>query len=122
MSDMTTIQVHEFPNCDLCNEPTPAPYDVKTVMGPWGNLCEDHFTTKGTKMGSKREIIKKKKPMKTIKDFDTVPPIAKVPLSMDSVVTVKCPWCGQKRRVETDANYLVTCEACEQPYRCRSEI
>ncbi len=138
MSDMTTIQVTEFPDCDLCGRP--APYDCKTLMGPWGNLCESCFTRKGTKTGSKREIIKKQKAHKTRADFDTFPPIAVVPMKgdrgvpkeilaimevdtmVDPVQTVRCPWCKQKRRVEVDANYLVTCESCGNPYRCQSQI
>jgi len=138
MSGLTTIQVTELPACDLCGKP--APYDVKTVMGPWGNLCESCFVRKGTKQGSIREVIKKAKAIKTRADFDTFPPIAVVPMKadkgvpkeiadilgvgavVDSVQTVKCPWCKQGRRVEVDANYLVTCESCGNPYRCQSQI
>jgi len=138
MCALTTIHVTEFPDCDLCGKP--APYDVKTTMGPWGNLCENCFVRKGTKTGSKREIIKKAKAIKTRADFDTFPPIAVVPMKADkgvpdeilaimgvdsmpdTIQTVKCPWCKQSKRVELDANYLVTCESCGNPYRCRSQI
>lgn len=117
---MNRIQVKELPKCDFCGKP--APYDDKTTRGPWANMCRNCWKLYGFGIGSKRELIEKKKPTKTIADFDTFPPVAEVPMSMDSVVTVKCPWCGQKRRVETDANYLVTCEGCGKPYRLRSEV
>lgn len=114
---LNEIQVHEFPSCDLCGKP--APYDVKTTLrGQWGNLCVDCFKTKGTNQGSKRVLIVKKEPKRT---FDSVP-IVSVPLSMDSLVTIKCAWCDQKRRVETDANYVFNCEGCGKPNRCRSAI
>ena len=115
---LNIIHVNEIPDCDLCSEPTPAPYDVKTIMGPWGNLCEEHFKTKGVKIGSKRELIKKRKVKNT---FESVP-VVRVPMSIDSVVTVKCPWCGQGKRVETDASYLVTCEGCTKPYKLQSQF
>lgn len=120
MSDMTIIPVHELPACDFCGEP--AEYDDKTTWGPWANMCAKCQKTKGFGIGSKRELIEKNKAVKTIKDFKTFPPVVGVPLSLDSVVTVKCSWCKQKRRVETDANYLVTCEGCGNPYRLRSAI
>lgn len=113
---LNEIQVHELPTCDLCGEP--APYDVKTTQGPWGNLCAKHFKSLGTNLGSKRVLIEKVKPKRTF----TKTPIVSVPLSMDSVVTVKCPWCGQKRRVETDANYTAECEGCGKPYKLQSEF
>lgn len=116
MSDMTKIQVHEFPKCDFCGEP--APFDDKTTRGPWANMCKKHQRAYGFSIGSERELIVKKAP---VKDFKEVP-VVQLPLSMKSVLTAKCPWCGQKRRVEPDANYLVTCESCEKPYRLRSAI
>ena len=120
---INTIHVHELPECDFCGEP--APYDAPTTKrGRWANMCEKHYKLYGAKnIGSKREIIGAKKyKVKHYSEFKTFPPVAVVPLSMDSVVTVKCPWCKQGRRVEPDANYLVNCERCGNPYKLRSQI
>lgn len=116
---MAVVQVQELPDCDLCSQEgvtRKAEYDTKTRMGPWANLCLEHMRSHGTQPSNKLELIKKREPQKTF----TKTPTVSVPLSMDSVVTVKCPACGQGRRVETDANYLVTCESCGQKYQLMS--
>ena len=134
MSDMTTIQVHELPDCDFCGEP--APFDDKTTKGPWANMCESHQKRYGFNIGTKRELIVKREPKVNHEGVPTVtvPMIADegvpdeilailgVNSAVDTVQTVKCPWCDEPRRVEVDANYLITCEACGKPYRCRSQI
>jgi hypothetical protein len=28
----------KIPDCDICKA-VPGPYDVKTIFGPWANLC-----------------------------------------------------------------------------------
>lgn len=48
-------------------------------------------------------------------------PVIDVPLTMDSIVEVECPFCGEARSVEPDANYQVTCD-CGKKYWLRSEI
>lgn len=113
---MKKIQVREFPKCDFCGKP--APYDDKTKWGPWANMCEEHEKQNGLRIGSKRTLIKKRE----VKHRFNTEPIVNIPLTMDSVATVKCPWCGQKRRVETDANFHVTCQSCGNPYKLRSAI
>lgn len=45
-----------------------------------------------------------------------------VPLTLDSVVEIQCPYCGYPRRVEPDANYIVNCEHCEKEYKIYSMI
>ncbi len=45
-----------------------------------------------------------------------------VPLTWDSVATVKCPYCGCGRMVEPDADYQVQCESCGKEYKIRSLI
>jgi hypothetical protein len=45
-----------------------------------------------------------------------------VPLTLDSVVEVDCPYCNCFRRVEPDANYTVECEGCGKNYRIYSII
>lgn len=32
-----------IPACNFCQDGTPGPYDFATVMGPWGNGCEEHW-------------------------------------------------------------------------------
>jgi hypothetical protein len=39
-----------LPNCDFCSMngiTTPAPYDGKTVHGPWANMCNYHLHSDG---------------------------------------------------------------------------
>lgn len=36
-------RVARIPNCDLCEQPTPAEYDAKTKLGPWAYLCHHHY-------------------------------------------------------------------------------
>jgi len=48
--------------------------------------------------------------------------VVEIPLSMDSVVTVPCPYCQYPRDVEPDANYKVKCEGCGNPYEVASLI
>lgn len=45
--------------CDICEYEegtpgTPALYDGKTVVGPWANMCERHFDSHGTGLGTGR--------------------------------------------------------------------
>ena len=40
-----------WPDCDACLTPTPAAYDCKTKAGPWGFLCETHYTVMGVGLG-----------------------------------------------------------------------
>lgn len=41
MRDHTTVEVKEYPKCDICGKP--AYYDAKSRQGPWGYFCTDHF-------------------------------------------------------------------------------
>ncbi len=52
----TQVEVARIPACDLCklagiNPPHPAAYDAATRQGPWGYLCEQHFTDHGLGLG-----------------------------------------------------------------------
>lgn len=38
-----TVQLDR--NCQFCTEPTPATWDAKSKMGPWGYMCDNHFKT-----------------------------------------------------------------------------
>ena len=50
----TTVEVASLPACDLCpvDSAALAAYDARTVMGPWANLCEGHFTHYGVGLGT----------------------------------------------------------------------
>lgn len=64
----TEVEVYKLPTCDVCwfEEGKPgveAHYDVKTIHGPWANVCEKHFASHaigglGTGRGQ-RLIVKK---------------------------------------------------------------
>ena len=118
---MDQAHVKELPECDICKrngQNAKAEYDTKTVIGRWAFLCRKHYLMYGVKPTTKLIKIKPRKPKRK---FDK-PPIVTVPLTLDSVSTVKCPSCGQPRKVEPDANYSVGCEACGEKYRVASLI
>jgi hypothetical protein len=50
----TTVEVASLPKCDLCpaSDAALAAYDARTVMGPWANMCEGHFTHYGVGLGT----------------------------------------------------------------------
>jgi hypothetical protein len=43
------VRVAVVPDCDFCGKR--AAYDGKTVMGPWANMCADHFVDFGLGLG-----------------------------------------------------------------------
>jgi hypothetical protein len=66
--DLKEVEVEELPFCDLCKafipteKPEKALYDGKTKMGPWGYMCEKHFSTHGVGLGTgmgQKLILKK---------------------------------------------------------------
>ena len=44
--------------CDFCDKD--AFYDGKTIMGPWGYMCQDHFNHFGVKIKGLFTQIKEK--------------------------------------------------------------
>ena len=54
MKNGTEVEVSALPACDLHGDGTPALYDGKTVMGPWANMCQDHFDKFGVGLGTGR--------------------------------------------------------------------
>jgi len=106
---MRTIQVSELPKCQFCDEP--AEYDSKTIFGPWAYLCKKHLRKYGCPPTTKLE-----KRVKIAYKSDEVPTVT-VPLTLDSVATVRCPHCNEPRRVEPDADYIATCESCGNRFK-----
>ena len=100
-----------MPNCS-----EEAHYDSKTRMGPWGFLCETHFKQYGVPPSTKLE-----KRVKIAYESDKIP-VVNLPLTLDSIIDVPCPHCGESRAVEPDANYTVTCESCDNKFRVVSPI
>lgn len=52
----TEVIVDKLPPCDFCQrDPTiafqAAHYDGKTRMGPWADMCEEHFQQYGVGLG-----------------------------------------------------------------------
>lgn len=45
------VAVAAIPPCDLCQNGTPAVADVATSMGPWANVCENHWQIYGVAPG-----------------------------------------------------------------------
>ena len=111
---METVQMDELPKCQFCDEQ--AQYDSKTVLGPWAYLCEKHQREYGCSPTTKLE-----KRVKIAYKTDKVP-FVEVPLTLDSVATVHCPHCNEPRRVEPDADYLVTCESCGNRFKLVPQI
>jgi hypothetical protein len=50
MSERATVA--SLPTCDFCTQT--AQYDGKTRMGPWANMCPDHFVDYGIGLGTGR--------------------------------------------------------------------
>lgn len=121
---MKVVQKDELPNCDICKQQgitKEASYDDKTTTGPWANMCEEHEKQYGVGVGYRLEKRVKIAAEKTNRVPTVVIPLTE-DLVMDSLVDVQCPHCGESRSVETDANYVVTCENCENRYRVQSPI
>lgn len=106
----------KLPKCDICKTET-AKYDTKTVFGAWGYLCENCYKQYGSLPSTKLEKRVKIDAEKTDKI-----PVVGLPLTLDSIVVVKCPHCGEPRSVEPDANYTVTCESCGNKFEVVSAI
>ena len=57
------VEVSILPNCDFCGKP--ASYDAATNMGPWANMCYQHYmiyrmhSKLGTGLGQKLILAKK---------------------------------------------------------------
>jgi hypothetical protein len=55
MKNHTEVRVPTIPECDICRHgqgrATPAIVDGKTTLGPWANMCEEHFDTFGLGLG-----------------------------------------------------------------------
>ena len=60
--------------------------------------------------------------VRVVKKFNGTPETVIVPLTLDSIAYVACPYCSQSRSVEPDANYTVECEGCGDPYKIESMI
>jgi len=45
----TSVLVDTLPVCSFCDKE--AHYDGKTKMGPWADMCEDHFREYGIGLG-----------------------------------------------------------------------
>ena len=86
-------------------------------MGPWAFLCEAHEKQFGMGMGTRLE---KRVKLDAKKTYEI--PTVLVPLTLDSLAEVRCPHCGESRSVEPDANYVVTCESCDNKYKVVSQI
>jgi len=56
MNNHTKVEVLELPQCDFCKQYPrvmyqEARYDGKTKMGPWANMCREHFEQYGVGLG-----------------------------------------------------------------------
>jgi len=111
---MKTIEKDPLPKCDFCGND--AEYDAPTKMGPWANMCKEHyqmFSRSDAQNIGTRFVKRTYKVVVTPEKMKSVP----VPLTLDSVAEVKCPYCGTYRSVEPDADYIVTCEGCGHKYK-----
>ncbi len=54
---VSEVEVGELPDCDMCDQigvTRDAEYDGATVMGPWANMCGEHFGRYGVGLGTGR--------------------------------------------------------------------
>jgi len=119
---MKKINVRDLPKCDFCG--APAKYDAPTTHGSWAYMCPSCFKLYGGRNAKQvgKELVEKTVTHKqlTVKP-DKIKTVT-VPLTWDSVVYIRCPYCGYERAVEPDANYTVTCEGCKNKYKVMSMI
>lgn len=50
----TQTKVTLLPNCDMCDmegKEIKALYDAKLNIGPWANVCQEHFRQYGCSLG-----------------------------------------------------------------------
>jgi len=111
---LKTVQMDEVPKCQFCDDP--AEYDSNTVFGSWAYLCEKHQREYGRPPTTKLE-----KRVKIAYKTDKVPTV-NVPLTLDSVATVRCPHCNEPKSVEPDASYTATCESCGNRFKLIPQI
>lgn len=119
---MKKIVVEDLPSCNFCG--APAKYDIPTKFGSWAYACPSCFQLYA---GSNAKSVGKQLEEKTVthKQLTVKPDKIKtvtVPLTWDSVVYIKCPYCRYERAVEPDADYTVKCEGCKHKYRVQSMI
>lgn len=120
---MRKIIKRDLPNCDFCG--ALAKYDAPTRLGSWAYMCANCYRKYaradahilGTELTEKVATDKQLQTKKPDKIKTVV-----VPLTMDSIADVNCPYCGYSRTVEPDANYTVTCEGCGYKYRIVSML
>ena len=68
-----SVKVDKFPKCDFCA--TDARYDGQTGMGPWANMCQEHFDAYGVGLGTGQgqRLIERpyppESPMDTVKRY-----------------------------------------------------
>jgi hypothetical protein len=66
-----TAYVLKYPDCDICKHEqdriTEAHYDGQTLTGQWGYMCEVHFASRGTGLGTGKgqRLIVGEKPVPT---------------------------------------------------------
>lgn len=53
-TDLTETSMDARPSCDFCRGVSEAFYDGKTIHGPWGFMCEQHFQNYGIGLGTGR--------------------------------------------------------------------
>lgn len=117
---MKTIEMDNLPKCNFCSKE--AKYDVPTrVGGSWAYMCQEHFDTHASLDAGRFGTRLSKRTLKVIVKPEKTKSVV-VPLTTDSVATIKCPYCRTSRSVEPDANYTVKCEGCGYEYEIRSII
>jgi len=117
---MRTVPLEKLPNCDVCKQSgreTPAKYDSKTRFGPHAYLCEEHMQRLGCPPTTQLEERVKIAAPKSDKI-----PVVHLPLTLDDIVDVQCPHCGESHTVEPEANYVKECESCGNKFKIASAI
>ena len=69
------VKVFELPKCDFCaqdGKDKEAMYDGKTNIGPWANMCKEHFSIHGTGLGlgKGQKLVKADAPKKMKISFE----------------------------------------------------
>jgi len=116
---MRTIEKDTLPQCDFCERD--AEYDAPTKDGPWAYMCEHHFRVHASANAPALGTKLVKRTLKVVQTPEKIKSVM-VPMTLDDIAEVSCPYCGTSRTVEPDANYTVTCEGCGHKYKIYSMI
>jgi len=98
---MRNKKVLTIPKCDFCSQL--GEYDAPTKMGPWANMCKEHYYRYSVSDMGTHFVLKDQQPDQdiTVKGINTFDGEDRI---------VQCPKCKDERWFEVDASGKYRCE------------